>query len=145
MHYRYLNAEVSPEKLADAVAGARAMNWAGFNCSIPHKVAVIEHLDGLGESASVIGAVNCAVRRDSQYIGENTDGKGFLKSLQEVVDPAGKKLVVFGAGGAARAALPQRALRAAQRPVGARRAARRVVHALVTPWPPPPLLPPFAS
>ena len=92
-----------PEKLADAVAGARAMSWAGFNCSIPHKVAVIEHLDGLGESASVIGAVNCAVRREGQYIGENTDGKGFLKSLQEVVDPAGKNLVMFGAGGAARA------------------------------------------
>ena len=103
LHYRYLNTEVPPEKLADAVAGARAMSWAGFNCSIPHKVAVIEHLDGLGESASVIGAVNCAVRRDGQYIGENTDGKGFLKSLQEVVDPAGKKLVMFGAGGAARA------------------------------------------
>jgi len=103
LHYRYLNTEVPPEKLGQAVAGARAMNWAGFNCSIPHKVAVIEHLDGLGESASVIGAVNCAVRRDGQYIGENTDGKGFLKSLQEVVDPAGKKLVMFGAGGAARA------------------------------------------
>ena len=85
LHYRYLNTEVPPEKLGDAVAGARAMSWAGFNCSIPHKVAVIEHLDGLGESASVIGAVNCAVRREGQYIGENTDGKGFLKSLQEVV------------------------------------------------------------
>ena len=47
--------------------------------------------------------MNCAVRREGQYIGENTDGKGFLKSLQEVVDPAGKKLVMFGAGGAARA------------------------------------------
>ncbi|MEC8989402.1 MAG: shikimate dehydrogenase, partial [Verrucomicrobiota bacterium] len=103
LHYRYLNTEVPPEKLGQAVAGARAMNWAGFNCSIPHKVAVIEHLDGLGESANVIGAVNCAVRRDGKYIGENTDGKGFLKSLQEVVDPAGKKLVMFGAGGAARA------------------------------------------
>jgi shikimate dehydrogenase len=103
LHYRYLNTEVPPEKLADAVVGARAMNWAGFNCSIPHKVAVIKHLDGLGESASVIGAVNCAVRREGKYIGENTDGKGFLKSLQEVVDPAGKKLVIFGAGGAARA------------------------------------------
>lgn len=103
MHYRYLNTEVATENLAAAVAGARAMNWAGFNCSIPHKVAVIEHLDGLGESARVIGAVNCVVCRDGQYIGENTDGKGFLKSLQEIVDPAGKRLVMFGAGGAARA------------------------------------------
>ena len=103
MHYRYLNTEVAPENLAAAVAGTRAMNWAGFNCSIPHKIAVIEHLDGLGESAQVIGAVNCVVRRDGQYIGENTDGKGFLKSLREIIDPAGKRLVMFGAGGAARA------------------------------------------
>ena len=47
------------------------MNWAGFNCSLPHKVAVISHLDGLGESASIMGAVNCVVRRGASYIGEN--------------------------------------------------------------------------
>ena len=58
------------------------MNWAGFNCSLPHKVAVIQHLDGLGESAEIMGAVNCVVRRGAAYIGENTDGKGFLASLQ---------------------------------------------------------------
>jgi shikimate dehydrogenase len=100
---RYVNCDVAPEDLGDAVRGARAMGWAGFNCSIPHKVAVIEHLDGLGESAEVIGAVNCVVRRDERWIGENTDGQGFLASLREVVDPAGTSLVLFGAGGAARA------------------------------------------
>ena len=100
---RYINCEVKPERLGDAVKGARAMGWIGFNCSIPHKVAVIEHLDGLGESAAVIGAVNCAVRRGEKFIGENTDGKGFLQSLREIVDPAGKEIVLFGAGGAARA------------------------------------------
>ena len=63
---RYINCEVAPERLADAVRGARAMGWAGFNCSIPHKVAVVEHLDGLAESAAVIGAVNCAVARDGR-------------------------------------------------------------------------------
>ncbi len=103
LDWRYINCEVPPEKLADAVKGARAMGWKGFNCSIPHKVAVIEHLDGLGESAAIMGAVNCAVNRDGKFIGENTDGKGFLKSLQEVVNPAGKAIVLFGAGGAARA------------------------------------------
>jgi shikimate dehydrogenase len=101
--WRYLNCEVSPENLADAVRGARAMGWAGFNCSLPHKVAVIDHLDGLGESAAIMQAVNCAVRRDGKYIGENTDGKGFLQSLKETVDPAEKNMVMFGAGGAARA------------------------------------------
>jgi shikimate dehydrogenase len=100
---RYLNCEVEPEALGDAVRGARAMGWVGFNCSIPHKVAVIEHLDGLGASAAVIGAVNCVVCRDGAYIGENTDGQGFLTALRTVVDPAGKSFVVFGAGGAARA------------------------------------------
>jgi shikimate dehydrogenase len=79
------------------------MGWIGFNCSIPNKLAVIKHLDGIGKSASVIGAVNCAVLRDGKFIGENTDGKGFLKSLEGVIDPAGKTVVMFGAGGAARA------------------------------------------
>jgi shikimate dehydrogenase len=103
LDWRYINCEVPPDKLADAVKGARAMGWMGFNCSIPHKVAVIDHLDGLGDSARIMGAVNCAVRRGEQFIGENTDGKGFLKSLSEVVDPKGKSVVMFGAGGAARA------------------------------------------
>ncbi len=103
LDWRYINCEVEPGALGDAVRGARAMGWRGFNCSIPHKVAVIGHLDGLGESAAIMGAVNCAVMRDGKLIGENTDGKGFLKSLREVIDPAGKMVVMFGAGGAARA------------------------------------------
>jgi shikimate dehydrogenase len=100
---RYMNCEVAPEGLGDAVRGAWAMGWAGFNCSLPHKVAVVEHLAGLAESARIIGAVNCAVRRDSGWIGENTDGQGFLTALRTVVDPAGRSLVLLGAGGAARA------------------------------------------
>ncbi len=107
---RYINCEVAPGALADAVRGARAMGWAGFNCSIPHKVAVVEHLDGLAESAALIGAVNCVVRRDGRYIGENTDGQGFLTALRTVVDPAGSSLVLFGAGGAARAIAVEAAL-----------------------------------
>jgi shikimate dehydrogenase len=111
---RYINCEVQPHGLGDAVRGATAMGWVGFNCSIPHKVAVIEHLDGLGESAAVIGAVNCAVRRDGRWIGENTDGQGFLEALRTVTDPAGKALVVFGAGGAARAVTVEAALAGAR-------------------------------
>ena len=107
---RYLNCEVTPEALGDAVRGARAMGWVGFHCSLPHKVAVLEHLDGLADSATVIGAVNCVVRRDGLLIGENTDGQGFLTSLKTVVAPAGKSLVVFGAGGAARAIAAETAL-----------------------------------
>jgi len=112
---RYINCEVPPERLGDAVRGARAMGWIGFNCSIPHKITVIDHLDGLGESAAVMGAVNCAVLRDGKFIGENTDGKGFLQALRGVVDPAGKTVVMFGAGGAARAIGVELALAGARR------------------------------
>ncbi len=112
---RYVNCQVAPLALGDAVRGARAMGWVGFNCSIPHKVAVIEHLDGLGGSASVIGAVNCAVRRNGRLVGENTDGQGFLASLRTVVDPAGRSVVIFGAGGAARAIAVEAALAGAGR------------------------------
>ncbi len=107
---RYINCEVEPAALGDAARGARAMGWRGFNCSIPHKVAIIPHLDGLGQSAATIGAVNCAVRRGDQLIGENTDGVGFMESLRTTVDPAGKSLVLFGAGGAARAIAVEAAL-----------------------------------
>ena len=101
--WRYVNLEVTPADLGAAVKGARAMGFRGFNCSLPHKVTVIPHLDGLGESAAVMGAVNCVVRRGDKLIGENTDGKGFLKSLAAVIDPKGQSVVLFGAGGAARA------------------------------------------
>jgi shikimate dehydrogenase len=122
---RYINCEVPPELLGDAVRGARAMGWIGFNCSIPHKVAVIQHLDGLGESAAVMGAVNCAVLRDGKFIGENTDGKGFLQSLAEVIDPKGKTIVMVGAGGAARAIGVELALAGAKRIIIVNRDAKR--------------------
>ncbi len=107
---RYLNCEVAPEMLGDAVRGARAMGWVGFNCSLPHKVTVVAHLDGLGESARIIGAVNCAVRRDGRLIGENTDGQGFLASLRTVTNVEDLALVILGAGGAARAIAVETAL-----------------------------------
>ncbi|MDI4666722.1 shikimate dehydrogenase [Xanthobacter autotrophicus] len=107
---RYINCDVSAEKLADAVRGALAMGWAGFNCSLPHKVAVVPLLDELAPSAAIIGAVNCVVIRNGRLIGENTDGQGFLASLQTVADPKGRKVVLFGAGGAARAIAVETAL-----------------------------------
>lgn len=115
LHYRYINCEVNPDQLAEAVAGAKAMNWRGFNCSIPHKVEVVKYLDSLGESASLIGAVNCAVNRDGKLVGENTDGKGFLKSFLEITPAAGKTIVLLGAGGAARAIAVELALAGAKK------------------------------
>src|SRR2546421_1382677 len=107
---RYLTCEVAPDALGDAVRGAKAMRWAGFNLSIPHKVAVLDHVDAVGDSATVIGAVNCVVRRGDRLIGENTDGQGFLASLRTATDPAGLRIVLFGAGGAARAIAVETAL-----------------------------------
>lgn len=107
---RYLNCEVPPGALGDAVAGARAMGWAGFNCSLPHKVAVIDHLDLLSESADVIGAVNTVVATDGDLVGHNTDGQGFVTALRTVIDPRGLRVVVLGAGGAARAVAVETAL-----------------------------------
>ena len=110
LDWRYLSLEVRPEGLAAAVQGARVMGFRGFNCTLPHKVAVIPHLDGVGESAALMGAVNCVVRRGDRFIGENTDGKGFLQSLTTVTDPVGKRIVLLGSGGAARAIAVELAL-----------------------------------
>lgn len=112
---RYINCDVKPENLAAAIAGAKAMEWAGFNCSIPHKIAVIDHLDDLAESAKIIGAVNCVQIRDGKLTGNNTDGKGFLASLRKVTEPKGKTIVILGAGGAARAIAVELALAGAAR------------------------------
>jgi shikimate dehydrogenase len=107
---RYLNTQVEPAGLADAVSGARAMVWVGFNCSLPHKVAVIEHLDGLSRGAEIMGAVNLVVRDGDRLIGHNSDGAGFLRSLRTMTDPSGASVVLLGAGGAARAIAVELAL-----------------------------------
>ena len=64
---------------------------------------MVQYLDELAESAALIGAVNCVVIRGGRLIGENTDGQGFLTSLRRTFDPRGKRVVLLGAGGAARA------------------------------------------
>lgn len=103
LDWRYLTLEVSPENLGHAVRGMRAMGFKGANFTIPHKVAVIQYLDELSEAAGLMGAVNCVNHLDGKLIGENTDGKGFVESLRELTDPRDKRIVVLGAGGAARA------------------------------------------
>lgn len=105
LNWRYLNLEVKPEDLPDAMRGLRAMNFQGINLTIPHKVAVLQHLDEVAPDAALIGAVNTVRRDGDRLIGENTDGKGFLRALRQDagVNPEGKKAVILGAGGAARA------------------------------------------
>ena len=102
--WRFLTIDVDPDKLEDAIKGLKAFKMRGINCTIPHKLNVIPYLDELSESARLIGAVNTIVNTDGWLFGDNTDGKGFMESLQENgVDPKGKKVVILGAGGAARA------------------------------------------
>lgn len=103
LDWRYLTLEVCPKDLSAAIKGLRALGFKGGNLTIPHKVAAIEHLDELSEAAALMGAVNCINRDGGQLIGENTDGKGFIQSLRKVIDPQEKQVVLFGAGGAARA------------------------------------------
>ena len=110
LNWRYVQFEFVEDKLADAVQAMRVLGFRGGNCTIPYKVAIISHLDGLGESAALMEAVNCVVLRDGQLIGENTDGKGFLQSFRDVAEPAGKRVTLLGAGGAARAIAVELAL-----------------------------------
>jgi len=112
LNWRYLTVEVPPAKLPDAIRGMRAFGMRGANLTIPHKVSVIQHLDRIAPDAALIGAVNTVRREADLLIGENTDGKGFLRGVRTTagVDPRGKRIVVLGAGGAARAVLTELAL-----------------------------------
>ena len=86
------------------------MGWKGFNCSLPHKVAVIEHLDGLAESAELIGRSTASSSAMAAGSGRTRTAQGFVASLRTIVDPAGPALVLLGAGGAARAIAIEAAL-----------------------------------
>ena len=112
LNWRYLTIEVAPANLRDAMLGARAFGMRGMNLTIPHKVAVIEYLDEVAPDAALIGAVNTVRREGGRLIGENTDGKGFLRAVRVDggVDPRGQRAVVLGAGGAARAIVTELAL-----------------------------------
>jgi shikimate dehydrogenase len=125
--WKYLTIEVKGEDLADAVRGLGAMNMRGINLTIPHKVAVLKHLDEVAPDAKLMGAVNTVRRVGGKLIGENTDGKGFMRSLTRDagVDPKGKRVILLGAGGAARAIGVELALAGAERIVIVNRTERR--------------------
>jgi len=104
LNWRYLTIRVKKGDLASAFAGLKAMGFRGTNLTMPHKLDIIPMLDELTEAASIIGAVNTVIEKDGRWIGENTDGKGFVTALRLAgVDPTGKCFTILGAGGAARA------------------------------------------
>ena len=102
----YLAWEVDATELAETVANIRRYQMYGINLSMPYKEQVIPYLDQLSEEACLIGAVNTVVNREGTLIGYNTDGKGFFKSLPSF-KISRKRLVLLGAGGAAKAILVQ--------------------------------------
>ena len=111
LDYRYLTIRVEEGNLKTAMEAVKAFQMKGINLTIPHKVEVLKYLDELSPAAGIIGAVNMVVNRDGKLWGENTDGKGFLLSLeQEGVTAEGKNIVILGAGGAARAIAVEMAL-----------------------------------
>ena len=104
LNWRYITVKVMPKDLDAAMEGMRAFNMRGVNLTMPHKVNVLKHMDRLSESARVIGAVNTVIcQEDGMLFGENTDGKGFVKSLEDAgIQINGTRLCLLGAGGAAR-------------------------------------------
>ncbi|MGS4810154.1 shikimate dehydrogenase [Streptococcus sp. Z554] len=102
----YLAWEVDATELAETVANIRRYQMYGINLSMPYKEQVIPYLDQLSEEACLIGAVNTVVNQEGTLIGYNTDGKGFFKSLPSF-KISGKRMVLLGAGGAAKAILAQ--------------------------------------
>ena len=114
--WRFLTIDVEPADLGAAIQGLKAFKMRGANCTIPHKIEVLKYLDAIAPSAKLIGAVNTIVNDQGRLTGENTDGKGFMIALEGAqVDPRGKRVVVLGAGGAARAICVELALAGARK------------------------------
>lgn len=112
LNFVYVPFLVPVESLPAAVAAVRALNLAGVNVTIPHKENVLPYLDELSREAGIIGAVNTIVNQDGRLTGHNTDGRGFLRALTERAgfNPAGKRALILGAGGAARSVAVELAL-----------------------------------
>ncbi|HSL59990.1 MAG TPA: shikimate dehydrogenase [Acidimicrobiales bacterium] len=105
LDWTYLAFDVEPGDAAAAVAAMRALGLGGLSVTMPHKAAVLDHLDRVSPEAAALGAVNCIVPDGGELVGHNTDGGGFVDSLAADAgfDPSGARCLVLGAGGAARA------------------------------------------
>lgn len=100
----YVPLHITGDQLGDAVQAIKILGFRGVNVTIPHKVAVMEYLDKMDESAVAVGAVNTIVNDNGVLTGFNTDGIGYVRSLkaEAVPDLSGTRILVIGAGGAAR-------------------------------------------
>jgi len=108
----YLPFSVDPKKIKDAVSSLVALDLMGVNVTVPHKQEVMKYLDSISKEAKIIGAVNTIVVRDGKLHGYNTDGMGFIASIEEdlKIDVKGMSMFLLGAGGGGRAVAVQSAL-----------------------------------
>ncbi|OEF96259.1 shikimate dehydrogenase [Desulfuribacillus alkaliarsenatis] len=104
LSFHYQSFDIKPEQLQNAVLAIRALDMTGVNVTIPYKESVIPYLDALDESAKLIGAVNTIVNENGILKGYNTDGLGYVKSLEQELQirVADKRVAIIGSGGAAR-------------------------------------------
>jgi shikimate dehydrogenase len=105
MDWAYKPFCVDSKGLPGAVAAIRALNIRGCGVSMPHKISIMKHLDRIDLAAKQIGAVNTVVNQNGRLIGYNTDYIGFASAVREKYNASGKAVLVFGTGGAARAAM----------------------------------------
>lgn len=100
----YVPLHVTPDKVGETIQAIRTLNFRGINVTLPHKLAVIEHLDKVDRAAEAIGAVNTIVNDNGVLTGYNTDGIGYVRSLKSeaVSDLSGRRILIIGAGGASR-------------------------------------------
>ena len=98
----YIPVHVEPSKLKQAYESLELLGASGFNVTLPHKQAIIPLLDGIDETASMMDAVNTVVRSGRSFKGTNTDGDGFVESLRTANPSGNSKILLIGAGGAAR-------------------------------------------
>jgi shikimate dehydrogenase len=100
----YVAFKVTSGELETAVLGAKSLGLQGLNITMPHKQAVMKYLDEVDVTAKSVGAVNTVLCKNGKLIGYNTDGRGAISALQENgVYTEEKKMVILGAGGAAKA------------------------------------------
>jgi shikimate dehydrogenase len=142
LNWVYVPFGVQPERVGEAMAAIRALDLAGLNATIPHKMAVLPHLDELGPEAEALQAANTIIHRAGRLIGRNTDGEGFLRSLRELGgEVTGKRVALIGAGGSARSvalAVCQAGatgLSIVNRTVARAEALAEMIGALVPSWP----------
>jgi shikimate dehydrogenase len=103
LNWQFWKMDVSSSvEIPAAIAGAKAMGFAGFCITVPYKIDVIKNLDGFDDDVRVIGAANYVTFEDGRMIGHNNDGKGVVKAIEKITSIAGKRVVMLGAGGAGR-------------------------------------------